>query len=82
MLGSAPQGQPVLVASGPDGAAVTQAVQLLVQGRDRAIATGQTVLVDALTAVPAPAPRDWPGYLPDRSQFQLQDLTDFFGAPQ
>lgn len=81
MLGSAPQGQPVLVASGPDGAAVTQAVQLLVQGRDRAIATGQTVLVDALTAVPAPAPRDWPGYLPDRSQFQLQDLTDFLERP-
>lgn len=81
MLGSGGDGQAVLVASGPNNKAVAQAVQLLLQGQDREIATGQTVLVEALAEVSSPEPRDWPGYLPDRDHFQLQELTDFLNRP-
>jgi len=81
MLGNGAEGQAVLVASGPNDKAVAQALQLLLQGADQEIATGQTVLVDSLEEVSSPQPRDWPGYLPDRDQFQLQDLTDFLNRP-
>ncbi len=81
MLGNGEQGQAVLVASGPNNQAAGQAVQLLLQGQDREIATGQTVLVETLAEVSSPEPRDWPGYLPDRDNFQLQELTDFLNRP-
>lgn len=81
MLGNGGQGQAVLVASGNGNGAVSKAVQLLLQGQDREIATGQTVLVETLEELASPQPRDWPGYLPDRDRFQLQELTDFLERP-
>ncbi len=81
MLGSAPQGQSVLVASGPDDAGIAKAVQLLLQDRDRDIATGQTLVVETLADVPSPDARDWPGYLPSSDRFELQNLTDFLDRP-
>ncbi len=69
------QGTPVLIATGNSPAAVQRAVQLLVQNRDRQLASGQALLVDQLTEVAAPEARDWPGYLPAQDQFQLKDLA-------
>lgn len=69
------QGTPVLVATGNSEAGVQQAVQFLVQSRDQQLGTGQALTVDQVTDLPAPEPRQWPGYLPAENQFQLKDLN-------
>lgn len=66
---------PVLVATGNDGPAVLKAVQALAQPADQQLLTGQATLVNAVTDVAAPAPMDWPGYLPEGvSRLRLSDL--------
>lgn len=69
------KGTPVLVATGNSAAAVRQAVQFLVQNRDRQIGTGQALTVDQITEVPTDDSRSWPGYLPTANQFELKELT-------
>ena len=68
---------PVLVATGNGPEGVAKATQFLVQNRDKAIGTGQSILINELADVPSPPPRDWPDYLPERDIFQLQELTTF-----
>ncbi|MGI0495073.1 cellulose biosynthesis cyclic di-GMP-binding regulatory protein BcsB [Alkalinema pantanalense CENA528] len=67
---------PVLVISGNSPAGVTKAAQFLVQAQDSQIGTGQFILVtsDQVPEITSPAVRDWPKYLPGRSQFNLSDL--------
>lgn len=74
---------PVLVISGNSPAGVTKAAQFLVQTQDSQIGTGQFILVtsDKIPELPAPAVRDWPKYLPGRSQFNLSDLRGNDGKP-
>ncbi|HEY9877946.1 MAG TPA: cellulose biosynthesis cyclic di-GMP-binding regulatory protein BcsB [Leptolyngbyaceae cyanobacterium] len=73
---------PVLVATGNDSTGVLKAVQMLAQTADRQLATGQAVLVNEISEVPSPAPRDWPGYLPAKgNRLRLGDLTDQNGQP-
>jgi cellulose synthase operon protein B len=73
---------PVLVATGNDSPAVLKAVQMLAQPADRQLATGQAMLVNELTEVPSPGPRDWPGYLPaEGSRLRLSDLLIAEGQP-
>ena len=76
MLATTPNGSaPVLVATGNDGPAVLKAVQALAQPADQQLLTGQATLVNAVTDVAAPAPMDWPGYLPEGvSRLRLSDL--------
>jgi cellulose synthase operon protein B len=71
---------PILVATGNSEAAVSKAVQFLVQS-DHKLATGSLILVNQLTQSTPPAPRDWPGYLPASEQFQLSDLRSFNDKP-
>lgn len=77
MITTAANGEvPVLVATGNDPAGVIKAVQSLVQPADRQLLTGQAALVNQVSEVPTPDPRDWPGYLPkDARQLLLADLT-------
>lgn len=77
MVTTAANGEvPVLVATGNDPAGVLKAVQSLVQPADRQLLTGQAALVNQVSEVPTPDPRDWPGYLPkDARQLLLADLT-------
>ncbi|TVQ06851.1 MAG: cellulose biosynthesis cyclic di-GMP-binding regulatory protein BcsB [Leptolyngbya sp. DLM2.Bin27] len=73
---------PVLVATGNDSAGVLKAVQALVQPADRQLLTGQAALVNQLSEVATPDPRDWPGHLPrDVRQVLLADLTTQDGQP-
>ncbi|MBW4486578.1 MAG: cellulose biosynthesis cyclic di-GMP-binding regulatory protein BcsB [Trichocoleus desertorum ATA4-8-CV12] len=67
-------GVPVLIATGNGPEGVNKAVQFLVQPQDRQISTGYYVVVNDITPVPTPSPRQWPGYLPDKNSFQLSDL--------
>ena len=69
------QGTPVLVATGNSGAGVRQAVQSLVQSRDRQMGTGTWVIVDQVAEVPTQDARSWPGYLPTENEFKLGALT-------
>ncbi|MBD2104314.1 cellulose biosynthesis cyclic di-GMP-binding regulatory protein BcsB [Leptolyngbya sp. FACHB-261] len=66
---------PVLVISGNGAAGVEKAAQFLVQGKDADIGTGRGILINRLTEVPKPNPRDWPRYLPPAQQFDLKDLN-------
>jgi len=72
---------PVLVATGNSPAGVNKAVQFLVQSKDEQIATGQLILVDKLSPVPSPNPRDWSGYIPSTESFELSDLNAPNGKP-
>lgn len=73
---------PVLVATGNNSTAVLKAVQMLVQTADRQLATGQAMLVNEISDVPSPSPRDWPGYLPAKgNRLRLSDLADQNGQP-
>ncbi len=66
---------PVLVATGNDSGGVLKAVQALVQPADQQLLTGQAALVNQISEVPTPDPRDWPGYLPqDTRRLLLGDL--------
>jgi cellulose synthase operon protein B len=77
MVTTAADGQvPVLVATGNDPSGVLKAVQALVQPDDRQLLTGPAALVNQITEVPTPDPRDWPGYLPQNTRrLLLADLT-------
>ncbi|MGF1535966.1 MAG: cellulose biosynthesis cyclic di-GMP-binding regulatory protein BcsB [Elainellaceae cyanobacterium] len=82
ILTTSPDGdRPVLVATGNSEMAVDKAVQFLSQPVDWQIATGHTMLVDEVTPVPSPSPRDWPRFLPAEDNFDLADLKDFLGQP-
>lgn len=82
MLTTSPDGKSlVLVATGNTPAAVSKAVQFLLQSRDRQIGTGSVILVKDLADVPTPDPRDWPGYLPVENSFQLKDLLTQANEP-
>lgn len=70
---------PVLVATGNGEAGVTKAVQFLAQSQDQKIGTGNVIFVDQVNQIPAPSPREWPGYLPVEDSFQLKDLRTFNG---
>lgn len=71
----------VLVVTGNSAAAIAKGVQFLSQPVDWQIATGYTLLIDEVTPVPSPSPRDWPRYLPTEDEFQLSDLKDYLGQP-
>lgn len=71
----------VLVITGNNADGVAKAVQFLIQPRDRQLGTGQAIVVHQVTDVPAPAPREWSGYLPTANNFQLKDLTTFDNKP-
>lgn len=71
----------VLVISGNSEAAVAKAGRFLAQPADWQIATGYAVLVDEVSEIPSPEARDWPRYLPAEDEFQLSDLTNYFGEP-
>ncbi|MGF1567367.1 MAG: cellulose biosynthesis cyclic di-GMP-binding regulatory protein BcsB [Nodosilinea sp.] len=76
MWATANQGKsPVLVVTGNGEAGVAKAVQYLVQPQDRQIATGQALIVNQVSQLPPPPPRQWPGYLPEAKTFELKDLT-------
>lgn len=66
---------PVLVVTGNGEAGVAKAAQYLVQPQDQQIATGHALVVQQVTELPSPPPRQWPGYLPEADNFLLQDLT-------
>ncbi|NJL46887.1 MAG: cellulose biosynthesis cyclic di-GMP-binding regulatory protein BcsB [Leptolyngbyaceae cyanobacterium SM2_5_2] len=66
---------PVLVITGNGTAGVTKATQYLVQTPDQQIATGHALVVNQVSELPSPPPRQWPGYLPDTETFLLSDLT-------
>jgi cellulose synthase operon protein B len=72
---------PTLVATGNSTAGVTKAVQFLVQAKDTELGTGQALTVNALTEVPPPAPRNWPGFMPVENNFQLSALRTTSGNP-
>jgi cellulose synthase operon protein B len=65
---------PVLVITGNSSAAVSKAVQFLVQSQDRKIGAGQLILVEALEPIETPDLRAWPRYLPVSDAFALSDL--------
>lgn len=70
---------PVLMMTGNTEAAVTKAVQFLIQGRDRELGIGQTIMVNQVQPLESPDPRQWPRYLPVANQFQLGDLSNYDG---
>ncbi len=72
---------PVMVVTGNSPAGVAKAIQFLVQPGDRQIATGRAILVNTVTSVTSPNPRDWPRYLPLADTFTLKDLTAFNDQP-
>lgn len=72
---------PVLIATGNSAAAVNKAVQFLVQSKDQQIGTGQLILVEKLSTVPSPDPREWPGYIPRTDSFELSKLNAPSGKP-
>ncbi|MFH7242234.1 MAG: cellulose biosynthesis cyclic di-GMP-binding regulatory protein BcsB [Spirulina sp.] len=76
MLTTTPNGStPVLVITGNDSPAVLKATQALAQPADQQLLTGQAALVNAVAEVSAPAPMDWPGYLPEGvKRLRLSDL--------
>ncbi|MEO0758905.1 MAG: cellulose biosynthesis cyclic di-GMP-binding regulatory protein BcsB [Cyanobacteria bacterium J06648_16] len=75
MLTRLPQGSPVLVVTGNQPEGVAKAVQSLVQSPNRQLGTGPAVLVQTVSELPSPEPRQWPGYLPTDETFSLQKLT-------
>jgi hypothetical protein len=72
---------PVLIATGNGPEGVAKATQFLVQRQDEAMATGQVIIVNELTAVPSPEPRAWPDYLPTADTFQLRELKNANAQP-
>ena len=72
---------PVLIATGNGAEGVSKAVQFLAQSQDQQIGTGNVVIVNQLTDVPSPPPREWAGYLPSSNSFQLSDLRTFTNQP-
>ena len=71
----------VLVITGNSADGIAKAVQFLNQSRDRQLGTGQAIVVRQVTDVPTPSPREWAGYLPTDSRFQLKNLTTFDNKP-
>lgn len=65
---------PVLVATGNAPEGVAKAAQFLVQPDTRKLGTGQAILVDKLSDVPTPSPRQWPRYLPQKDSFKLSEI--------
>jgi len=65
---------PVLVATGNGPQGVNKAVQFLLQPDTSKIGTGQAILVTNLKDIPAPSPRNWPRYLPEKNSFKLSEL--------
>ncbi len=78
MLASLPlPGDPLhaaLVVTGDNPEAVARAAAALVDRTTRATYAGKSVLVSGYTPKPPAKPRDWPGFVPDRTDFTLQDL--------
>jgi len=74
-------GSPVLVVTGNGPEGVAKAAQYLVQPQDQQIATGHALVVNQVATLASPSPRDWPRYLPEAPEFQLQDLTDHRQQP-
>ena len=72
---------PVLVVTGNSPEGVAKAVQFLIQSRDRQLGTGQAIVVSQVADVPAPASREWAGYIPIANSFQLKNLTTFDNKP-
>lgn len=72
---------PVLIATGNGEAGVAKAVQFLAQSQEQKIGTGNVIFVEQVNDIPAPALRDWPGYLPVEDNFQLKDLKAYNGQP-
>jgi hypothetical protein len=82
MMTSVQEGRiPVMVVTGNSPTGVAKAIQFLVQPGDRQIATGSAILVNTVTSVASPDPRDWPDYLPLSDTFTLKDLTTFNDQP-
>lgn len=82
MLTTTPESERIaLVVTGNSDAAVVKAARFLAQPADWQIATGYLMLVNEVSEVPSPDPRDWPRYLPSEDEFQLADLTNYFGEP-
>jgi hypothetical protein len=67
-------GNPVLVITGNEGEGVKKAAQFLAQPTDRALMTGQAIVVSNVDDVASPDPRQWVRHLPDKETFQLSDL--------
>jgi cellulose synthase operon protein B len=65
---------PVLVVTGNSDAAVTKAAQFLSQQQTSQIGTSALVVVNEVSEVKTPNPREWPRFVPDRPQFNLSDL--------
>ncbi|MBW4519221.1 MAG: cellulose biosynthesis cyclic di-GMP-binding regulatory protein BcsB [Scytolyngbya sp. HA4215-MV1] len=65
---------PILVISGNGAEGIAKATQFLLQPKQRQMGIGSAVLVDQVTDVPPPPPRQWSRYLPEKNSFQLQDL--------
>ncbi len=78
---SADQKGIILVATGNTPAAVSKAVQFLLQRRDQQIGSGQIILVKQISDVPTPPTREWPGYLPINNEFELKDLKTHADTP-
>lgn len=77
-----------LVVTGETPAAVAKAAAALVDRSTRATYAGMSALVSTYTPKPLAKPRDWPGFVPDRSDFTFQDLgfagetvRGFYSAP-
>jgi hypothetical protein len=56
-------------------------VQFLAQSQDEKIGTGNVIFVEQVNDLPAPPPREWPGYLPVENNFKLKDLKAYNGQP-
>ncbi len=65
---------PVLIVTGNGPEGVAKATQYLVQPQDQQIAAGHALVVNQVASLSSPSPRDWPGYLPEASEFQLKEL--------
>jgi hypothetical protein len=65
---------PVLVVSGGDGAGVLLAARALGQADARALLSGQTGRIDAVTSAAAMEAEAWPGFIPKATEFTLEDL--------
>ncbi|MEM7578731.1 MAG: cellulose biosynthesis cyclic di-GMP-binding regulatory protein BcsB [Cyanobacteria bacterium P01_A01_bin.80] len=72
-------GNPILVATGNDAAAVEKAVQSLVQPDTSKMGAGQVIFVDSVKEVSSPNPRQWSRYIPEDNSFRLSELKTSTG---
>lgn len=72
---------PVLVVTGNGSEGVQKAAQFLVQPQARKLGTGASVLVDQVSDIPSPPPRQWGRQIPEQSSFTLKDLKGADGKP-